>query len=1194
MRNQVWYRLLGTVMILALALWSFAPAAEGPDKTKQGAASLDKGAGTPRWSVLTINNIWSWHRSDGEGNHSPSGNDGVVYPKFTGHCVYEDNVAFGGEMYVGGFPGSGGTPITEQFIRVNGGSYLSNHGMDEGWVVGRGASAVPVDKNDPGARVYRIRRDYVDMTDGEVTEDAQIYYEHGAASDVTDSEKQAIMNQYALDWVEWPVQYGAPFIDRNANGVYDPPPAFAEGVFTVDSLIAGGYDEPGVAGADPNTPADQVMYMVYNGLRSPRTTNFEGSRPIGLEVQKTVFAYKRTDALGNVYFVRYRIINVGGVDVGGGTLGSFYVDNMFLCQWSDIDLGNAGDDLAGSDSLLSMAYVYNGNAVDNNYEGFSLPPPSSGYDFLGGALEDAPGDSGVYDFKRVYGQRNQGMSSFAYFSAGSPYSDPPFLDYDIGTGRWWKMLRGYAPTGSITTADEPYFHPPGATITKFPFSGDPSQAPNPLTNFVDGEGTTYSFAPGDRRILLNTGPFQLAPDDTADIYLGFVVAIGGDRLSSVAVMKAYDKAVQETFDLVFQVAKPPKNPLVKVSELDGEVLLDWSWSLSTINDTENKVVQPGQYEFEGYNLYQFPNSGSTLSDAFRIGTFDLNNGIKTVTDQVFDPVIGQFVLKPVQFGSDAGVARFVSLKRDYVNDVDKLYNGSPYYYAVTAYSVAKLQGYTAALESAPQMLVARPKVPFGKSLTSATGDTILSSRVSGVSDGSVVAFVADPLAVTGDTYEVTFNADGSWNLTNTTTSTTLLTNMANQSGDDNYPIVEGMQVKVLGPPRDIKDFLHVANPNGALSPFTYGAFAFNGSGFPTQLVGPTGPNNPGAVVDRPEKDWTAVAGAGGAWGIHTGGFNTDFLYSTRFVPRTFRSSPFSGTSDWDRVIPYDFEIRFTAAVNKGFQYYTNDLYIDVPFELWNIGIGTPNDPSDDFRMIPWILDNDGTDSFNLNAVDHNISGGDNDPMTDWIYWMEPDPKAPGSAGYDAFVADSLNYATGGYVTGTGDEAMARLVLVNWNGGSVSDPTWPANANSVMPPTGNVIRIVSTKPNAPTDVFSINTADYAATAGSELAKASAEKVGVFPNPYYTQNALESNRFEKFVTFNNLPPKATIRIFNLAGHLVRTLDKDNTSQFFQWDLTNEKNFPVSSGIYVCYVEMPDVGVTKILKLAVIMEQEILDFF
>jgi hypothetical protein len=1180
MRNLAWYRLLGTVMILALALWSFAPAAEGPDKTKQGAASLDKGAGSPRWAVMTINNIWSWHRSDGEGNHSPTGVDGVFYPKFTGHCVYEDNVVFGAELYTGGFPTSGGTAVTNQFVRINGGTYLSNHGMDEGWVIGSGASAVPVDKNDPAARIYRIRRDYLAMTSAEVNEDARIYYEKDP---VTAAEEQAILDQYALDWVEWPVQYGAPYIDRNGNGVYDPPPAFAEGVFTVDSLIAGGYDEPGVAGADPNTPADQVIYTVYNGLRDSRVRNFEGAGPMGLEVQKTVFAYKRTDALGNVYFVRYRLINKGGVDIGGGTLGSFYLNNMYLCQWSDIDLGNAGDDLVGSDSLLSLGYAYNGNASDNNYANFNLPPPASGYDFLGGALVDAPGDSGVYNFQRVYDKTNHGMSSFAYFSAGSPYSDPPFNDYDQGAGRWWKMLRGFAPTGSITTADEAYYHPPGQPITKFPFSGDPVAG----TGFNDGLGTTYSFAPGDRRILLNTGPFQMAPDDSVDIYVGFVVGIGGDRLSSVAVMKAYDKAVQETFDLVFQVAKPPKNPLVRVSELDGEVLLDWSWDLGTIGDTEERVVMPGQYEFEGYNLYQFPTSGSTLADAVRIGTFDLVNGLKTVTDEVFDPVIGQFVLKPVQFGSDAGVARFVSLKKDYVNDVDKLYNGTPYYYAVTAYSVAKLPGYTAALESAPSIVTARPKVPFGKSLTSLTGDTLVVNRTAGASDGTVVPLVADPLAITGNDYDVTFNADGTWNLVNATTSTTVLANMENQSGDDNYPVTDGIVVKVLGPPNDFLSFQVVSNGAGALDPPEIGCFAFNSNGFPF-LNG----------ADRPT---SAQQTDGSTWGIHTGYTSANDGTFDYFKVRTTQSG-----ARWPLIIPYDFEIRFTAAGGVGYEPNafvtgagTGGTIISVPFELWNIGIGTPNDPSDDYRLFPYLIDSEADGLFNLAPIDHPVSGGDNDPETDWFYWVLPADQSPGQAGYNAIVTDvqanggtTHEYLSAAVTAET--DVLRRFVIVNWNGGSVSDPTFPANMDSQMPESGTTFRILTTKPNSTADVFRIPTANYAPSAGADLAKASANKVGVFPNPYYTQNALESNRFEKFVTFNNLPPKATIRVFNLAGHLVRTLEKDNTSQFFQWDLTNERNFPVSSGIYICYVDMPELGVTKILKLAVIQEQEILDFY
>jgi hypothetical protein len=295
--------------------------------------------------------------------------------------------------------------------------------------------------------------------------------------------------------------------------------------------------------------------------------------------------------------------------------------------------------------------------------------------------------------------------------------------------------------------------------------------------------------------------------------------------------------------------------------------------------------------------------------------------------------------------------------------------------------------------------------------------------------------------------------------------------------------------------------------------------------------------------------------------------------------------------NFSRFVPYDFEIRFTAAGGKGYMAFSSGHVVNVPFELWNIGVNTPNDASDDFRMIPWINDEDGSDTFQLMKIDHALSGGDNDPYTSWIYWHEPNPKTPGSAGYNAFVADA-NYDAGGAVTGTGGEVFARMVLANWNGGSISDPTWPANANSTMPKTGNVIRILSTKPNTPFVSFTYTTP--APQTGSDLSLASAKKVGVFPNPYYAYNNAETSRFDRFVTFNNLPKNATIRIFNLAGHLVRTLLKSDDSQFTRWDLMNARNYPVASGVYIAYVEMPDIGVTKTLKLSVIQQQEILDLY
>ena len=80
----------------------------------------------------------------------------------------------------------------------------------------------------------------------------------------------------------------------------------------------------------------------------------------------------------------------------------------------------------------------------------------------------------------------------------------------------------------------------------------------------------------------------------------------------------------------------------------------------------------------------------------------------------------------------------------------------------------------------------------------------------------------------------------------------------------------------------------------------------------------------------------------------------------------------------------------------------------------------------------------------------------------------------------------------------------------------------------------------------------------------------------------------------MTFNHLPQKATVRIFNLAGVQVRKLEKDTPEQFFRWDLLNESGLPVASGLYVAYIDMPDLGKTKVLKLMVIQSDQVLEYY
>ncbi len=163
------------------------------------------------------------------------------------------------------------------------------------------------------------------------------------------------------------------------------------------------------------------------------------------------------------------------------------------------------------------------------------------------------------------------------------------------------------------------------------------------------------------------------------------------------------------------------------------------------------------------------------------------------------------------------------------------------------------------------------------------------------------------------------------------------------------------------------------------------------------------------------------------------------------------------------------------------------------------------------------------------------------------------------------------------------EVLARIIFCDYS------------LNGNVPATGTVVRFITNKPIMESDVFTFNTAPYKPVIDDKnLAKQQVEKITVFPNPYYTHNPEEPNRFERFVTFTHLPQKATIRIFSLSGNLVRKLEKDSESQFFDWDLKNDKGLPVGSGMYIAHIDMPELGKTKVLKIMIIQPKEVIEYF
>ncbi len=140
--------------------------------------------------------------------------------------------------------------------------------------------------------------------------------------------------------------------------------------------------------------------------------------------------------------------------------------------------------------------------------------------------------------------------------------------------------------------------------------------------------------------------------------------------------------------------------------------------------------------------------------------------------------------------------------------------------------------------------------------------------------------------------------------------------------------------------------------------------------------------------------------------------------------------------------------------------------------------------------------------------------------------------------------------------------------------------------------GDQFEIIANHVNTSADEFRF-TAPLNETS-AQLQKADANLVNVFPNPYYGFQSRETSRDAKYVTFSHLPNQATIRIFDLSGVLVRTINKNDQTQFTTWNLQNENGYPVASGVYVVYVDMPTLGATKILKLALVQEEQILKVY
>ncbi|MCB0279106.1 MAG: hypothetical protein KDD94_06380, partial [Calditrichaeota bacterium] len=630
----------------------------------------------------------------------------------------------------------------------------------------------------------------------------------------------------------------------------------------------------------------------------------------------------------------------------------------------------------------------------------------------------------------------------------------------------------------------------------------------------------------DKRFLLNSPRFDLAVSDGSEtfgdpgynsIVFAAYASFGSSNLASVTQLKEDNIIIDQLFN--FGLIKIPEIPApeVNVIEYPDKIVINWQSSEGNYIDANGKTVNHstetynfGEYKFQGYELRAIINDYQTKY----LVTFDRIDSIKTVY-QTFS-VNGFDEYRPAVYAQNTGISHSFVIDSNFF-DYERLKSGQYISLALRAYAVNlnstnkyRIVGFSNPAEVLDQLKLNLDTV---KIYDKQFGD-FLAIEHSGNSNGTVEAKIVNPALLKERTYEIRFDTLKNPNISHGIEQHTgelvwqLYENgqlvefdlplASPQTIDDFARVVQrnGIEFKVMNPGEGFKNFLVTANANGPLDPPDYAAFAFNSSDFPH----PT-------TSDRPDPFRQQVNGS--TWGIHTQFSDNPYV---AFHYQVYVNRSVLEQNGWKNLSGNDFELRFTDQINYAYDRFSSGELLEIPFEVWNV---TRN-----VRLIVAVFDVNGGLMFNFDGLDHNISGGDNDPQTDAFYWFLPNDMTEGDAGYQQWLASSDH-------TDHGEEVIGRQVLVNWNGGLVTDSLFPANVDALMPETGTIIRYETNKPISPNDIFLINSSDGTAKISQQTFILKQN----YPNPFNPSTAI---RYD--LTFSN---HVRLDVFNVLGQRVKTL-------------------------------------------------------
>jgi|GEM_PF-2071874 len=887
----------------------------------------------------------------------------------------------------------------------------------------------------------------------------------------------------------------------------------------------------------PDVIGDLTYYCTYNDNTSlsTRTPRLQ-TAPIGLEVRQTAWAFARGDALGDVIFIRYRFVNTNDVPI----------DSLVFSIWTDPDLGDFEDDLIGCDTTRSMGFIYN----DGDDAQYGLNPPAFGVDFFQGPIVPSPGDQALlykgpfFGIDTVQDFRNLPLTSFTFYINGDPIlSDPSTAEI----ARFYQLggldAQGAPidPTGWGTGGD-------ASTDNRFFFSGTPEDG----TGWLDN-------APADKRFMVNTGPFTLPPgeDNSQDIVVAYVVSQGSDQLDAVNQLRLKDDIAQLAYNANFIIAGPPPSPTVQVRTDDKEIELLVDLEANGTLDYEATDELFNRQVFEGIRIVQYRSPRVTdevvkgVENIREVAVFDLDNEYGPIFlrnadgtwSKVFD---GNNNLDPNDYQVDGSGILTYRITTDAFTG-DELVNGQEYYFSVTSFSVN------------PPFLT----LDAGGVITGSDQNWLASSEADFLENSAATnLYTAVPQSDETSPFRSAFaDYSGSRSFSDDAARGQVFVDVVNRDE------LTGAEYTVEFESDGSAWNLFRTDGNGRTlvsdsvtfqslnDPITDPAYNFPiVDGLSVQVY-----NVPDGIADvtvsTPDQvvlaDTTLETPA--PWIVSQANLDSSAGFNLG-INLTRIETPERSTTTRDGYFPVRLEF-LTDATETGYRWFLNNFRADNFFR--------------------------GPDTIALRAFD--ISNPDN-PRRLNVAFNNTVAGLPFSSINDIYIMDSDYDAANAYVvpgaTDKFEQETYLLLSVQADGDFVRD----------FPFT---LDVTPNYPNSDSDAYRINSSVLAPVLDSGERADLLESVKAVPNPYFAASSYETSTDSPIMRFTHLDNEVTIRIFNIAGQLVRTLFKNDTSNELRWDLRNEAGLRVASGMYVAHIEVPGVG-EKVLKIGIVQREERIDRF